>query len=173
MTDDFGPSAGEVTPKQAATAGARQGGRWRTAIVIGVIVVFLAIVLYVVRNSVSAGDLKVGDCFDIPTQTTIKTVDHHPCTESHTAEVILVADYTGEGSTYPISLRLNSFVEEHCQPAFTTYVGREIDSLPDLSIGYFYPSRDGWENGDRTITCYVARSDEGQMVESVKGSATP
>lgn len=155
------------------SASARQGGRLRSGVTIGVIVAFLAIVLYVVRNSVSAGDLKVGDCFDIPTGATIKTVDRHPCTEIHTAEVILVADYTGDESTYPISLRLDSFVEDNCGPAFTTYVGREIDSVPDLSIGYFYPSRDGWENGDRTITCYVARSDEGPMVESVKGSGAP
>ena len=132
--------------------------------------VLLAIVLYVVRNSVSAADLKVGDCFDVPTGATIKTVDHHPCTESHTAEVILVADYTG--TTYPISLSLDRFIEESCVPAFTSYIGREIDAVPDLSIGYFYPSRDSWDGGDRTITCYVARSDEAPMAESVKGSAT-
>jgi hypothetical protein len=53
------------------------------------------------------------------------------------------------------------------------YAGREINADPDLSIGYFYPSRDGWSSGDRTITCYVARSDEGPMTQSVKGSASP
>ena len=163
-----GPPSGEP-PSPAVTA--KQPGRWRPVVIIGVIVAFLAIVLFAVRNNVEAADLKVGDCFDIPTGATVKTVEHHPCNESHSAEVILVSEYTG--TTYPISLSLDSFVETTCVPAFTTYVGKEIDSDADHSIGYFYPTRDGWSSGDRTITCYVARTDEGKMTESVKGSAAP
>ena len=53
---------------------------------------FLAIVLFVVRNNVSADDLKVGDCFDIPNGTSIQTVEHHRCNENHNAEVILCKD---------------------------------------------------------------------------------
>jgi Septum formation len=187
MTDEFAPggpgspdapvnsaAGGPVsTPSPAVTATGRQPGGWRAVVIIGVIVAFLAIVIFAVRNNVEAADLKVGECFNIPTGATVKTVEHHPCNESHTAEVILVAEYTGTGTSYPISLGLDSFVETACVPAFKTYVGREIDSDPDHSIGYFYPTRDGWSSGDRTITCYVARPDEGQMTESVKGSAAP
>ena len=138
----------------------------------GAIVVFLAVVLFAVRNNVKADDLKVGDCFNIPTGASIQTVEHHACTESHTAEVFHVAEYTGDGTSYPISLTLNRFVDTACAPVFETYVGGTIDSTPDLSIGYFYPSRDGWSGGDRTITCYVARTDEGPTTESAKGAAT-
>jgi Septum formation len=169
MTDEMA-SDGAGTPEPpspAVAATAKQPGRWRAVIVIGVIVVFLAIVLYVVRNNVSADDLKVGDCFNIPNGTSIQTVEHHPCNENHNAEVVLVKDY--DGATYPISLSLDSFIESNCVPAFETYVGRAIDSEPELSIGYFYPSRDSWESGDRTIICYVALPDESPMTESVKG----
>lgn len=173
-TDDRGAPAPPVPlqepsglPAQAAATSARPGG-WRALIIVGVIVAFIAIVLFVVRNNVAADDLKVGDCFNIPDGTTIQTVERQPCTESHNAEVIFVGDYT-EGTTYPISLSLDRFIESACVPAFETYLGRSFDSDPELSIGYFYPSRDGWDDGDRTITCYVAQPDEGPMTESFKG----
>jgi hypothetical protein len=155
----------------AATATGKQSGKLRPVITIGVIVAFLAIVLFVVRNNVAADDLKVGTCFDIPTAVSIKTVEQHPCTETHSGEVIFVGDH--DGDTYPISLALDRYVEENCVPAFETYVGAAIDSSPDLGIGYFYPDRDAWDGGDKSITCYVAKSDEGPMTESVKGSASP
>jgi hypothetical protein len=41
------------------------------------------------RLSGSAGELKVGDCFDVPAvQTNIRDVQHHPCNESHTGVVM-------------------------------------------------------------------------------------
>ncbi|MBA2381780.1 MAG: septum formation family protein [Chloroflexi bacterium] len=142
-------------------------GKMRPVIIIGVIVAFLAIVLFAVRNNVEADDLKVGDCFNIPNGSTIKTVEKHPCTESHNAEVIHVGQYT-DGSTYPISLSLDRYIETSCVPAFESYVGRAIDSEPALTVGYFHPTRDAWESGSRTITCYVAKPDESPMTQSVK-----
>jgi hypothetical protein len=53
-------------------------------------------------------------------------------------------------------------------PAFETYVGRAVDSEPELSVGYFHPTRDGWDGGDRTITCYIAQPDESPMTQSLK-----
>jgi hypothetical protein len=151
----------------------RPAGRKGALIAIGILVVPLAVILYAVKDNAAADDLKVGDCFDVPTATTVQTVQHHPCTEAHGAEVIGVAEYTEGGTTYPISFVLEPFVTATCVPAFQAYVGADVDAVPDLSIGYFYPSRDSWSSGDRTITCYVARTDDGQMTESVKGSAAP
>jgi len=189
MTDQFAPSgagapdapanpASGVPPQPAsgeppgpAVAGRGKGGGRGAILIVGVIVAFLAIVLFLVRNNVEADDLAVGDCFNIPSGTSVQTVEKHPCNESHTAEVIFVGDY--DGDTYPISLSLGSFVEANCEPAFETYLGRGFDSEPELSIGYFYPSRDGWSSGDRKITCYVALPDEGPMTESVKSATAP
>jgi len=171
MTDDTTlgePTSGEPTsPGAPADPAAAKSGKLRPVIIIGVIVAFLAIVLFAVRNNVAADDLKVGDCFNIPNGTTVKTVDKHPCNESHNAEVIFIGEYT-DGSTYPISLSLNRFVKSSCAPAFETYVGRAIDSDPELSVGYFSPTREGWDRGDRTITCYVAQPDESPMTKSLK-----
>jgi Septum formation len=159
----------QPTPEPPASgAAAARPGRGRTIIVIGLIVAFLAIVLFVVRNNVSADDLAVGDCFNLPNGSTIKTVEKHPCNESHNAEVIFVGEYTG--ATYPISLSLDSYIEDSCLPAFESYVGRAIDSQPELSLGYFHPTQDGWDSGDRTISCYISQPDESPMTESLKAS---
>ena len=154
-------------PPAAPPPAVAKPGRGRTIVIVGGIIVFLAVVLFIVRNNVSADDLKVGDCFNTPTGDSISTVEKQPCTDSHNAEVIFVGEYTGD--TYPISLSLNSFLEDSCLPAFESYVGRAVDSEPELAIAYFYPTRDGWNNGDRTITCYVTQPDESPMTESLKG----
>jgi hypothetical protein len=156
-------------PPDAATAAPeKKAGRGRTILIIAVIAVFLGGVLYIVRNNASADDLKVGECFDVPNQTTIETVEKHPCNESHGAEVIFVGEYSGD--TYPISLTLDSYIEQSCVPAFESYVGKDIDSQEALSIGYFYPSQDSWNSGDRTVTCYIVNTDESPMTQSVKGA---
>ncbi len=175
MTDQPAPVASPVAPPEApapptAVAGPKPGSK-RAIVIVGAIVAFLVVVLFVVKDNGAADDLKVGDCFDIPTATSVSTVTHHPCTESHTAEVFHVVEYTGTESTRPISFVLEGFVDTACRPVFATYVGKELDSVPDLTLNYFYPSSDGWSSGDRTITCYATRTDEGPMTTSVKGSA--
>lgn len=167
MGDEIIPDGSGSPGSQRAADQDPVSGRRRPVIIIGAIVVFLAVVLFAVRNNVAADDLKVGDCLNVPNGTSIQTVEQQPCTERHTAEVIFVGEYT-DGSTYPISLALDRFIDAACVPAFETYVGRAIDSDPALSIGYFYPSRDGWDSGDRKITCYVVQPDEAPMTESVK-----
>jgi hypothetical protein len=148
----------------------RQAGRWRRYLILGAIVVFLAVVLWAVRNNQSAGDLAIGTCFDVPSRSSdIATVVRHDCTEGHDAEVFHVAEYT-ESSGYPITLALDRFVDATCVPVFATYVGTDFDSSTDLTIGYFYPDRDAWNGGDRTFTCYALRDDGGKLTRSVKTS---
>lgn len=170
MTDQSMPPAAEApTPPYAAppaAAPAKRGGKG-AIIIVGVLIAFIAIVLFIVRNNVAADDLAVGDCFNIPNGTSIQTVEKHPCNESHNAEVIFVGEYTGD--SYPISLSLDSYIDDSCVPAYESYVGRSIDAEPELSLGYFYPSRDGWDSGDKTITCYISQPDESPMTESLKG----
>lgn len=178
MTDPIVPdgpgSLNAATPSPTTIPTGRQlAGRKGLLIVILVLVLPLAIILWAVKDNVAADDLKVGDCFNVPAGLTVQTIQHFPCTEPHTAEVFHVAEYTGGGATVPISLNRGSFVDTTCTPAFETYVGSPFDAEPDLSIGYFYPSTDGWSSGDRTFTCYVARTDEAPITQSVKGSGTP
>lgn len=154
----------------------RRGGRKRLIIVV-VVVVALAIGLYVFKDSLTGapGDLKVGDCFDVPTVAAkadvVSSVQHHPCTESHTGEVFFITPYTGPATTYPAVSDFDAFANDACTSAFKSYVGTDLDSDPDLSAGYFYPPEDGWSSGDRTILCYATRTDNGPLTKSVQGSA--
>ena len=161
-------SSESPAPTQRGAAQWTRPGKQRNILVGGVIVAFLAIVLFAVRNNVQADDLKVGDCFNIPAGTSFQTVEKLACTESHNAEVIFVGEYTG--TTYPIALSLDAYLNDNCVTAFEAYVGRAIDSAPELSIGYVHPSRDGWDNGDKTITCYLSQPDQSPMTESLKAT---
>jgi hypothetical protein len=165
------PQADPGASGPARPAAASRGDKLRLFLILGGMVAFLAIVLFLVRDNQSADDLAVGTCFDLPGRDTdISTVTRHDCAQAHDAEVFHVAEYTGE--SYPISLSLDSFIEDSCVPVFATYVGEPFDTSEDLTVGYFYPSRDGFDDGDRTITCYVVREDDSKLTKSVKVAGT-
>jgi hypothetical protein len=180
MTDELAPPPAPTPPAPAspvqpppdmpaptfAPAG-KPSRNWRPILIVGAIIVVLGVVLFAVRNNKSADDLKVGDCFNIPSGDEIETVEAHPCGEAHTGEIFLVTEYDGTETSYPV-LGFDSFVDTACTPAYESYVGRAIDDEPQLSVGYFYPTRDGWSGGDRTITCYLSQADESVMTQSVK-----
>jgi len=93
-------------------------GSWGVRIAIIAIIIVGGFVLRD-RLSSSAGDLKVGDCFDEPaTGGEISDVQHHPCTEAHTAEVVFIGDMTGDNSTYPSDDQFDQFAATNCLPAF-------------------------------------------------------
>jgi hypothetical protein len=106
------------------------------------------------RISGNASDLKVGDCFDVPTANIdIKDVQHHPCTEPHTGEVIFVGDHAAaKGTTFTDSL-ITDFAQSTCFPAADTYLGTA--DAKGLDIGAFFPQLKGWNDGQRGITCYL------------------
>ena len=119
------------------------------------------------RLTGNAGDLKVGDCFDVPTSTTnIKDVQHHPCTESHTGEVVFVGVHPAAKAT-PFSQKLLlDFAGSKCVPAFQAYTG--TSAVDVLELGAFYPVQKDWDSGDRGITCYLYRVDGSALSKSLK-----
>jgi hypothetical protein len=126
---------------------------------------------YVFRDRISgsAGDLQVGDCFDVPAaETDISDVQHHPCTEPHTGEVVYVGKHpAAKGTPFAESL-LMEFAGSSCLPAFDAYVGS--NSADGVDIGAFYPVVKDWDSGDREITCYLYRVDGTSMPASLKAS---
>jgi hypothetical protein len=135
------------------------------------IIAVVVIGAFIFRDRISgnAGDLAVGDCFDEPAGLTeIKDVQHHPCTESHTSEVIFVGEMAGSRDAYPSNDDLRAFVESNCVPAFNTYTGRDFATDTELDIGTFVPTEDGWKGGDQEITCYAVRVDGAASTVSVK-----
>jgi hypothetical protein len=118
----------------------------------------------------NVGELKVGECFDVPTVTeTVEDVQHHPCTDAHDGEVFFVGTHAAAKDTaYPADAALTSEIEGACAPAFNTYTGLDFATDPVWSFGYFYPLKEGWEGGDRGFICYASRIDEAPTNTSVK-----
>jgi hypothetical protein len=161
-----GPEAGWNPPA------AKPPSKLRAIIPVVIIAAFLGVVLFITRDNQSVDDLSIGTCFDVPTENSeVSTVTKHACTEAHDAEVFHNVEYT-EGGSYPITLTLDSFVDGACTPQFQTYVGIAYADSQSYDYGYFYPTVDGWNGGDRTITCYVVRTDDAKLTQTVKGAAS-
>lgn len=123
------------------------------------------------RLSSGAGDLAVGDCFDDPTGVTeVEEVQHHPCNEAHTSEVVFVGNMSGADDAYPNLTQFDDYVGGTCLPAWETYTGRDYESDTELDLGYYYPLEEGWGDGDREVICYVVRVDGATMTQSVKAA---
>jgi hypothetical protein len=128
---------------------------------------------YLFRDRISgnAGELKVGDCYDDPaTSGEIKDVQHHPCTEAHTAEVIHVGKLSGDDSSYPTDSTLATWVRANCIPAWNAYTGKDFDTDTVLDLGFLQPTTKGWNGGDRDVICYVTRVDHAPLTSSVKAT---
>ena len=116
----------------------------------------------------SPAELQVGDCFDVPTTAgqSVNDVQHHPCTEAHTAEVILLAAHpAAKGAVEPTDDELTSYLFSTCGVALTSYVGTDTAKF---DLGAFYPTSEDWKNGERGITCYLTMLDESAMLASYK-----
>lgn len=146
-------------------------GRWIVGI--GLIAV-ISIGAFLFRDFLpgSVGELKVGDCFDVPAGEDVGEVQHRPCTDPHDGEVILVGDLTGS-DTYPTTDAFDAWVKTECiDKAFPAYVGSSFDAREDLDLGYFYPKSENWSK-DKAITCYVTPIAGGKVSVSYAKGAAP
>jgi len=141
---------------------------------IGIIAV-IAIGAFVFRDRISGGarDLQVGDCFDRPASanTTVKDVQHHPCTEAHTAEAFFVGkNPAAPGAPPPSDNDWLAYLASACLPAYTSYTGADIMATTVMDVGAILPPDGDWKSGDRDVTCYAYRLDGGAMAASIKKS---
>ena len=119
----------------------------------------------------NAGDLQVGQCFDLPTSSseTIDDVQHHPCDQTHGGEVFFVGTSTAaKDASYPADDVLAFEVFGFCDASFTAYSGKDSDTDLEWTYGYFVPTSDGWADGDRGIICYAAKVDGTTTTGSIK-----
>ena len=123
------------------------------------------------RLTGNVGDLQVGDCIDRPTSAneTVSDVQHHPCTESHTAEVIYVGTNPAAKGTPPLTEdQWVAFLSQTCVPAFDTYTGTDILSGNVMDLGAITPLDSDWNKGTRDVTCYAYRLDGAAMTASIR-----
>ena len=118
----------------------------------------------------NAGNLAVGDCFDVPAAETetVEDVQHHPCTETHGGEVVFVGDFEPAPSAFPSDDEIFGFFSARCIAAFFEYTGLTAATSEHLDMSAFTPTQQGWTEGDRTVICYAINVDGSPMTTSVK-----
>jgi hypothetical protein len=143
---------------------------------IWIIVGAFTLALYLFRDFMpgSSGNLRVGDCFDVPADvangSSVGGVRHHPCAEAHGAEVFFVGDISGSSDTFPTDAQVKSFFEDQCLPAYRAYTGRDLVTDDVYDAASFVPIRKRWAVGDRQVTCVAVRAD-GRLIIGTLRSA--
>lgn len=144
---------------------------------IGIRVLIIAVIAvggFLVRDFVTrdVNDVRVGDCIDVPSNLSqnFSELQHHPCDQAHTGEVISVFDYTPSGSNdaYPGVPAFEALVAKTCLPDFATYTGSSFEDRADLDLTYFHPTESSWSKGDRGLVCVAVNIDGSTMTSSVK-----
>jgi hypothetical protein len=134
-----------------AIAGLVLSGLW----VLG-IVALVAFILIFNKGTVSATEVKSGDCLkELPASGLVITVDTAPCGEPHTGEIFSVMKMPD--GDFPGQFAIEEY-QNKCAPALATY-SPEAAEDPDVGLFVLYPSEDSWGQGDRTVTC-IATTDK-------------
>jgi Septum formation len=127
--------------------------------VLGVIVVGLVVggVLAVLSgddDDVSAFDLSVGDCFDLPNPNgQITEVGGVPCSDPHDAEVYDTFDI--EAAEFPGQNAVVREAQRGCKQSFADFVGLTYQKS-ELELQSLYPTEQSWDiQDDREVVCAV------------------
>jgi hypothetical protein len=85
--------------------------------------------------------------------------------------VILARDHeAGDDAAYPSDAEWEAWWESQCVPTFESYSGLDYATDPNLDVGMFTPTQEGWNDADRKVICYAARMDQAPMTRSIRSS---
>jgi hypothetical protein len=128
-----------------AIAGLVLSGLWVVGLVVG-----LTLALTVWNGTVTATDVKVGDCLkEIPGNTRVLTVDTVGCDEPHAGEVFAVLQMPD--GDFPGQPAIDEY-QNKCEPELATYAPNAITD-DSVQLYVLYPTAETWEQGDRAVTC--------------------
>jgi hypothetical protein len=128
-----------------AIGGLALSGAWAVGIAVVVVVVALS-----PTHTVSARDIKVGDCFvEVPRGNRISSVDTTSCDRPHAAEVagiVTIPDgpFPGESGFDAYGSSCKDDLASYSPPAL-------LD--PDIDLAIMPPTRESWQRGDRAMVC--------------------
>jgi hypothetical protein len=91
------------------------------------------------------------------------------CGQIHDLEVYAVIPIVG--SQYPGMEEVAIFAEEECVSAFESYVGVP-ESQSSLGYDTYFPSEQGWANGDRNVVCVLLSESGERLRGSMAGTGT-
>lgn len=122
------------------------------AVVLIVVIAAVVLVVYLVvgRGTVTATEVKMGDCLsEIPDSSRVLTVKTVGCDQVHAGEVFAVltmpdGDFPGDAAVQEYSNR--------CSPALAAYAPAAM-SDDTVQLYVLYPTDKTWAQGDRAVTC--------------------
>lgn len=103
-------------------------------------------------GEISAEDVRVGDCLNLPDGDTIHSVDAVPCADEHEAEVYAVWELGGD--EFPGSGKVERAAEAGCLQRFAGFVGKRY-ARSELEIFSLRPTRASWNLDDREVSCWA------------------
>ncbi|MGV0872308.1 septum formation family protein [Mycolicibacterium sp. XJ879] len=123
-------------------------------VIVGIIVLvvgaIIALFLIVGKDTVTATDVKVGDCLkEIPSGTRVLTVQTTGCDEPHAGEVFAVllmpdGDFPGQDA-------IDDYADK-CGPELASYSPAAMED-DTIQMYVLYPTAETWAEGDRAVTC--------------------
>jgi hypothetical protein len=103
-------------------------------------------------NMVAPGDLKVGDCLNVPESVSVvDQLEVLPCTQLHNGQVFVIAQ--AQEATYPGSSALKDSALSNCQDQVSAFLGSGGNS--DLHIVAFIPTQAQFNGGDKSEQCVL------------------
>jgi len=111
--------------------------------------------------------LRVGDCLTMVQGEEVDTVPVVPCGEPHSDEVYF--DFALPDGEFPGEEGVTTAAQDGCLAEFDAFVGLPYDSST-LDIGWYTPTLQSWENGDRIVSCTVY-DPAGDVTGSLAGAA--
>ncbi len=128
-----------------AIAGLALSGVW--VVILAIAIAFAALSP---NNTVSARDVKVGDCFaDIPTGNRVSWINTTSCDRPHVAEVAAVL--TMPDGPFPDESVFSDY-RQRCRDSLASYSSTAMED-PNVDLSVMPPSRDSWKQGDREMVC--------------------
>ncbi len=111
--------------------------------------------------------LQVGDCFNIPEEELIQSLEAVPCGQPHDAEAYASFNQSGRGLEWPGQDIVSDASDWGCYDRFETFVGLPWDNS-EFDYWFLEPTRESWEeNNDREVTCALTNFDGSKLVGSM------
>lgn len=121
---------------------------------LAVVVIAIAVVLFVVlvlrEGTVTATQVKLGDCLsEIPDGSQVRTLKTIDCAEPHAGEVFAVlqmpdGDFPGQDAMVEYANR--------CAPELASYSPAAVTD-DTVRLFVLFPTDETWSDGDRAVTC--------------------
>lgn len=115
-------------------------------------------------GTILISDMRVGDCADLPSAATDDVEDVYsfdelkaqPCSVAHDFEMYAILSYPASSSDpFPGNETVTNWGANACYEEFERYTGIAYEDSPDLDFDLFWPTPEGWEEGDREVNCIL------------------